>query len=183
MATAARAGAVMTRRAGAALLVIGAAALAGCATRPPVSSETLFGRIAVRVEGQAERSLSAGFELTGHAAQGHLTLTTPLGTTAAQATWEPGQAWLLADGRRTGYASLDDLAAAALGEPLPIAALFDWLRGRPWPGAPSQPRDDAVAGFVQLGWHIDVSRIDDGWLEARRPVPPAVLVRARLERP
>lgn len=167
----------------AAMLAITVTALAGCATRPPVSSETLSGRIAIRVEGQDERSLSAGFELAGHAAQGHLTLTTPLGTTAAQATWEPGQAWLLAEGRRTGYASLDDLAAAALGEPIPIVALFHWLRGRPWPGAPSQPRDDAIAGFVQLGWHIDVSRIDDGWLEARRPAPPAVLVRARLERP
>lgn len=165
------------------MLAVVVAALAGCATRQPVSPDTLVGRIAIRVDGQDERSLSAGFELTGHATQGQLTLTTPLGTTAAQAAWEPGQAWLSAEGRRTGYASLDELAAAALGEPIPIAALFHWLRGRPWPGAPSQPRDDTVAGFVQLGWHINLSKIDDGWLEARRPAPPAVLVRARLERP
>ena len=35
------------------------------------------------------------------------------------------------------YADLDALAAAALGEGVPMLALFDWLRGRPWAGAPS----------------------------------------------
>ena len=33
------------------------------------------------------------------------------------------------------------------GEPLPLVALIDWLRGRPWAGAPNVKRDD---GFDQL---------------------------------
>jgi len=37
------------------------------------------------------------------------------------------------------FASLDELTREALGESVPIEAWFDWLRGRPWPGAPSAP--------------------------------------------
>ena len=174
------------RRLLAALLIAAAAsALAGCAslgvTGQGVPGETLSGRLSVRVDGQAEGGLSAGFELSGSAPQGQLRLSGPLGTTLAQASWAPGQAVLASAGSETRFADLNSLAAAALGEPLPMAALFDWLRGRPWPDAASQLRGDGVPGFEQLGWQIDLARWAEGRVEARRVAPPVVTVRVRLD--
>lgn len=71
------------------------------------------------------------------------------------------------DGRKEGVAAA-----------LPLAALFDWLRGRPWPRAESQARPD---GFEQLGWVVDLSRRAEGWLLARREEAPEVTVRVRLD--
>jgi outer membrane lipoprotein LolB len=110
-----------------------------------------------------------------------LLLSGPLGTTLARAVWSPDRAVLTSAGSETRFTDLDSLSAAALGEALPMAALFDWLRGRPWPGAASQARGDGVLGFEQLGWQVDLARWSDGWVEARRTAPPAVTVRARLE--
>jgi outer membrane lipoprotein LolB len=161
-----------------------AAALAGCATTVPApgeSGETLSGRLSVRVDGQPERAVNAGFELAGSATQGQLLLSGPLGTTLARASWSPGRAMLRSAGAETAYADLDALAVATLGEAIPMAALFDWLRGRAWAGAPAAARADAVPGFAQLGWQIDLARWSEGWVEARRAAPPAITVRARLE--
>ena len=158
--------------------------LAGCATAPASPPDsTLAGRLSVRVDGQPERAVAGGFELSGDAREGKLLLTGPLGTTAARARWSPGQAQLLrgGDAPPERYPDLDALAAATLGEPVPIAALFDWLRGRTWAGAPSSPRADGEAGFEQLGWRIGLARRAEGWVEAVRLAPPVVTVRARLE--
>jgi outer membrane lipoprotein LolB len=156
--------------------------LAGCATTPRPAPD-LAGRLAVRIEaheGAAARSLTTQFELRGDAQAGDLQLTTPLGSTAAQARWRPGLAELItAEGTRR-FADLDALAHDLLGESLPLAALIEWLRGRPWMGAPSQLRE---GGFDQLGWRIDLSRLAEGWVLARRDHPPALSVRARLEMP
>jgi len=174
----------MPRAAGRALACAAVLLLAACATPPPAApgAERLSGRLAVRIAGQAERSVSGGFELTGNAERGELLLTTPLGTTAARAQWSPGQALLRSGSDEWRFDTLDALAAQALGEPVPLAALFDWLRGRPWPGASSQPREAGQAGFVQLGWQVDLSRWAEGWVDARRSTPPEVTVRARLDR-
>lgn len=161
------------------------ALLSACASLTPQPNATpsaqIEGRLSVRVDGQPDRAVSAGFTLSGDAARGSLLLTGPLGTTAALATWAPGQAVLRSGGSETRHADLDSLGRAALGEDLPMAALFDWLRGRPWPGAASQPRADGRTGFQQLGWLVDLGRWADGSLEAVRAAPPVVTVRARLE--
>ena len=60
----------------------------------------------------------------------------------------------------------------------PGFSLFDWLHGRPWRGAPSQPMP---GGFAQLGWSVDTTRLTDGVISARRRAPPAVTFTARLE--
>ena len=159
-----------------------AAVLAACASRPAPTEPSLSGRLAVRVEGHDDRSFSAGFELTGSPAHGRLTLISPLGTAAAQAGWEDGQAWLLTGNGRTEYPDLAALAVATLGEPVPLGALFDWLRGRPWSGAATEPRRDGLAGFEQLGWRVDLTRWDEGWIEARRDSVPVISVRAKIER-
>lgn len=163
--------------------VLMAALLAGCATPPPPSADSLSGRLAVRIDSQPPRNVNADFELSGTPAQGQLTLSGPLGATAAQAHWTPGEAVLVSGGQRSRFDTLDALATEALGERIPIAALFDWLRARPWPGATATPRGDGQPGFEQLGWQISLARRQEGWIEARRSAPPAVTVRARLESP
>lgn len=158
-----------------------AALLAACATAPRAPSD-IAGRMAVQVaahEGAPARSLSTQFSLRGDARAGELELNTPLGNTAAQARWRPGLAELVTPQGTRSFATLDALAQELIGETLPLAALLEWLRGRPWTGAPSVARD---GGFEQLGWRIDLSRIADGWVLAGRERAPAVSVRARLER-
>jgi len=107
-------------------------------------------------------------------------LTTPIGSTTAQARWRPGAAELITAEAQRGFADLDALAQELLGEALPLAALIDWLRGRPWPGAPSLA---SPGGFEQLGWHVDLSRFAEGWVLAARERTPAISVRVRLELP
>ena len=178
---------LVLRAAGTAVLAGMAAMLAGCASLTPLPADgraaPLAGRLAVHIDGQPERGVSAGFELAGSAEQGRLLLTGPLGVGLATASWSSGRAVLDSAGRQTLFPDLDSLAVAALGEALPMAALFDWLRGRAWAGAPASARSDGIAGFEQLGWQVNLSRFALGALEAFRPAPPAVTVRVRLELP
>ncbi len=159
-------------------------ALAGCATlQPQELPPDLAGRLAVRVDAFAQspsRSFSADFDLRGNADRGTLRLTGPLGATLAEVRWQPGRAEL-ADAQGTrAYGTLDAMAQDLFGEALPLVALVDWLRGRPWTGAPNVKRDD---GFEQLGWRIGLGGFAEGLLQATRESAPAVSVRARLEKP
>ena len=170
--------------------LLAALVLAACASVPqgatPVG-EALSGRLAVRVDGGdgvAERSENAAFELQGTPQVGRLNLATPLGTVIAQARWAPGSVVLATPQGERNFADLDALTREVLGESVPVAALFDWLRGRPWPGAASTasaaPHDP---GFTQLGWAVSLARFEEGWVVARRARAPAVTVRAKLDRP
>jgi outer membrane lipoprotein LolB len=166
------------------LLVATALALGGCASLGPQQPPPdLAGRLAVRVDASAQtpsRSFSADFDLRGNTDRGTLRLTGPLGATLAEVRWLPGRAEL-ADAQGTrAYGTLDAMAQDLFGEPLPLIALIDWLRGRPWPGAPNVERDD---GFEQLGWRIGLGDFAEGLLQANRDSAPAVSVRARLEKP
>jgi outer membrane lipoprotein LolB len=168
-------------------LFIGAAllALAGCASVAPPAGELppLAGRLAVTVAAQAgspARSASTQFELHGGAERGRLILTSPLGTTLARASWQPGAAEADTGRGVERHANLDALAQSLLGEPLPLAALVEWLHGRPWGGA---PHTSGPGGFAQLGWDIDTSRRADGLLRATRTAAPAITVRALLDAP
>jgi outer membrane lipoprotein LolB len=161
------------------------AVLAGCATRPPADVQTPWtsGRLSVRVEaavGRPAQNLSASFDLRGSGERGELLLTSPLGTLMASARWAPDLAELTTPEGTTSFDTLDALSQQALGESLPLAALPDWLAGRPWAGAASQPTD---TGFEQLGWQVSLARRAEGWVEARRAAPPAVTVRAKLDEP
>ena len=70
----------------------------------------------------------------------------------------------------------------AIGDQLPLPAMFDWLGGQPWPFAPVQRSSDA-GSFDQLGWHVDVSQLADNRLiDAQRPEPaPTLHVRVKLD--
>lgn len=164
--------------------LLAASLLAGCATvgqKAPPDSATLSGKLSVRVDATAttpSRSESGNFELKGTPEAGQLNLSTPLGTVMAQARWAGNRAWLATSQGETAYPDLDALTQEMLGESLPVAALFDWLRGRPWPGTASRPVE---GGFEQLGWTIDLARFGEGWVAARRAQAPAVLVRAKVD--
>jgi outer membrane lipoprotein LolB len=168
------------------MVLVATLAVTACATPPqtrfPLNPWTT-GRLSLRVEATADKpsqGLSTAFELRGTGDAGELRLLSPLGTRMATATWGSGRALLqTGDGERS-FASLDELAVQALGEPLPLAALPDWLAGRPWPRQPFRAIAD---GFEQLGWQVNTSERAEGRVAARRESPPAVQLRVRLDLP
>ena len=182
------------------LKVCGAAAVAlalqACVTHPPpLPGHVYSGRLAVRTEAapaQPARSVSGQFELSGNASSGQLVLTSPLGTTVARARWsepvgalgEPSRIELEADGGTTRYATLGEMMQRAIGDQLPLPAMFDWLSGQPWPAAPARHAADG-GSFDQLGWRVDVSQFAGAHLiDAQRPLPAPVLhVRVKLDAP
>ncbi len=171
-------------------LALVALAVSACTTLPlpaPATGETLSGRLALRVDASgdaAAKAFSAAFDLRGDASAGTLGLSTPLGSMLAEARWSPVEVVLATPQGTRRYANLDALTRDALGESVPIEAWFDWLRGRPWPGAPSEPVPGLEQGFAQLGWRVDLgSFAADGALNATRSAPaPTVTVRIRLDR-
>ena len=180
-----------------AVVIAFAALAAACTTVPPAppaeASDVLSGRLALRVEplaNEAPRSVSAAFDLRGDSRAGTLGLSTPRGSMLAQARWSPVEVVLTTPRETRRFASLDELTREALGESVPIEAWFDWLRGRPWPGAPSAPLDAAstapsnppVPSFRQLGWRVDLAQFRAGTIAATRETPvPVVTVRIRLD--
>ena len=171
-------------------VVTSAALVAACTTVPPAPAaapaETLSGRLALRVEpvgDEAAHAISAAFDLRGNARAGTLGLSTPLGSMLAQARWSPAEVVLVTPRETRRFATLDALTREVLGESVPVEAWFDWLRGRPWPGAPSATSPAAPDSFDQLGWHVDLGRFAEGTVAATRASPPPlVTVRIRLDR-
>jgi outer membrane lipoprotein LolB len=147
-------------------LLLAALVLAGCASPPrsevPAGVKVWTGRLALAVQDTQAQSFSAGFELKGSPESGELTLFNPLGGTAGVATWSPGSATMRSGGQVRQFASLDALVTEVAGAPIPIAALFDWLAGRP---------------AEVPGWQVDLSQVAEGRLRAQRsdPPPPADL--------
>nr|WP_276598280.1 outer membrane lipoprotein LolB [Roseateles koreensis] len=157
----------------------------------------LNGRLSVQVNNSGSARATggnAGFELTGNPAAGQLTLSTPLGSLLARASWRPGEVKLQTPDADRSYTDLDELTRELLGEPIPVAALFDWLQGRPWPQVPSRPLLAPSPGFFQLGWRVDLSAYDaatrQGLIVATRSAAdsegsmqndPTVTLRARIE--
>jgi len=169
------------RQLGAAALLALAILGSGCASRPPsqdFSGERLQGRLSVQSD--AGSSGSSAFELLGNADAGQLELSTPLGSLVARASWSAGSVLLETPNEKRRFNSLDELGQDLLGEPVPVAALFDWLRARPWPLSASEPLPAPARGFTQIGWRIELDRFDDGLLVARRLAAPALTLRVRL---
>ena len=162
----------MRRRALSRLAAICACAVvAGCAGVLPTPSRTnqahWQGRLSVTVQSTPPSRVQAGFALEGSALQGTLNLYSPLGTTVAALAWQPGEAQLHQGSHPVTYGSLAELTQDALGSPLPVEALFDWLQGVATPVA---------------GWQVDVSQLGQGKLMARRTEPqPLVVLRLQLD--
>ncbi len=147
-------------------LLLVCAGILGCAQpakRAVAGEEFWSGRLALQVEDQASQSFSALFELRGNPQNGGLVLISPLGNRLAQLDWRDGHAQLSTGTQDVRSSdSLDNLLQEVTGARIPVAALFEWLRG----SQSSAP-----------GWQADLSGIENGRLVARRfePAPPATL--------
>lgn len=162
--------------------------VAGCVSTPATSTLPLAysGRLAVRAAASAHHTataFSARFELSGDAIHGRLQLLSPLGTTLADAVWNPSGVVLRSGEHLQVFDTLDDMALHVLGQPVPLAALWDWLEGRPHANAPALPLRDST-GFEQWGWRIDTSSLlDAGLLQASQDTPAGpTSLRIRLDR-
>lgn len=125
---------------------------------------------------------SGSFELMGNASVGQLELATPTGSLLARVRWTPTSVSLEQPKEERSYDSLDALTLELLGESVPVAALFDWLAGRPWSGAVSTPLATPLTGFAQLGWRVETDRLGDGVLVASQLGGRAATLRVRLAR-
>ncbi len=145
------------------------ALLSACATPPSVApSADWSGRLAVQLLKDPPESLSASFELRGTAQAGQMVLLSPMGTSLASLQWQPDHARLEQGQQRIESHSLQNLAARLTGTELPIAALFEWLAGRP---------------AQAEGWHVDLSSHAQGRITAERRLPaPATVLRIVLDR-
>lgn len=157
----------LTRRSfGCAFGLVAALGLVGCAApvnRPDIAAERLWiGRFSLVVNSDPPQSLSAGFELSGSADTGLLLLNSPLGSQIARVRWTAEGVEMQQGNRLTRHTSLESLATDRGEAPIPVAALFSWLAGRPAPVS---------------GWTADLSRHAEGRIVARRlhPLPEAEL--------
>jgi len=157
-----------------ALALVATLFIAGCAHRTGANASfpeeaQWNGRLALKVQTEPPQAFSADFELGGNPQSGLLVFFTPLGTTAARLQWAPGVATLVTDGEIRQFDSLAALAQQATGAELPVRALFDWLNGQ----ATEVP-----------GWTVDLSRLEQGRLQAARAAGalPAVDLRIVLQR-
>ena len=156
------------------LVAIALALLTGCASPPRApgladsATGPWSGRLALQVQDQASQSFSASFELKGSARSGELALFGPLGGTLAVLAWSPGAATLNSNGQARQFVSVDALVTHVTGSAIPVAALFDWLRGV----------DTSVPG-----WRADLSQLGQGRVAAKRlEPPPEADLRVVLER-
>jgi len=153
--------------------------LAGCATPQRItqgssalgtdSQRAAFertGRFALNVaysNGQRD-ALQGGFAWLDTGQRLVLDLANPMGSTLARIEVTAGSAVVTrSDGSTEEAANADALVEKVLGSPLPVSGLRDWLRGRVGSGqAQNLEKDEQgnVAGFVQDGWRVRLSRYD-----------------------
>ena len=142
-----------------ALAIAAAAALGACASLP-----------------EAGRPLPGGFELSGRVAVRHgkdpasgkifwrhsddsdeLLITSPIGQGIARISRERDRFRLVTGDKQEYHAAdAESLTEQALGWPLPLAGLADWVQARASPGRPAEMSGDADQGMElrQDGWRI-----------------------------
>ncbi|GAA4022882.1 lipoprotein insertase outer membrane protein LolB [Actimicrobium antarcticum] len=98
----------------------------------PVTSIELGGRLSVRYQNNGkEEAVHGSFSWSQRAGNTLVTLRSPLGQTLATITIGPAESTLSQAGQPTRTAADPDaLATEALGWPLPLAGLRDWLQGQ-----------------------------------------------------
>ena len=147
--------------------------ISGCVSSPKINPDspqgshktpTWTGRLSLQIKSQPEQAFFAGFELRGNAAQGELSLYSPIGSTLGLMRWSPGQATLESSGDIKKFSSADELLEKSTGAAIPLSALFDWLRG---------------TNTALSGWSADLSRQPDGRIDAIRR-EPAPLTQLRI---
>jgi outer membrane lipoprotein LolB len=162
------------QRTGLAVLLLSLSLLTACmhAPRTPAGSAQAAlwsGRLSLQVHSEPVQSFSAGFELKGSPEKGELLLSSPLGNTLLAARWTPLEAVLEESGKTRRFSHIDALIEQSTGAALPVAALFDWLHGKPG---------------QQQGWNADLGQLPQGRISAQRSKPlPRADLRIVLDRP
>ena len=157
-----------------AALLLSLSLLTACmhAPRTPAGSaqaELWSGRLSLQVHSEPVQSFSAGFELKGSPEKGELLLSSPLGNTLLAARWTPLEAVLEESGKSRRFSHIDALIEQSTGAALPVAALFDWLHGKPG---------------QQQGWTADLGQLAQGRISAQRSKPlPRADLRIVLDKP
>ena len=122
------------------------------------------GRISLQIQSDPVQAFFAGFELKGRSERGELTLTSPIGNVLGIMRWSPDEAVLESGNEIKRFTSVDALLEQTTGAAIPVAALFDWLRGE----------------NTQLnGWSADLSELNIGRIVATR-TEPAPQTRLRI---
>jgi outer membrane lipoprotein LolB len=166
--------------------------LAGCAglsqqsapdtaVQTPVAyqeSIAIDGRISVQyAQNDQPQSLHGSFNWSQAPGRTALELLSPLGQTVATIDVRPDMATLVQSGRAPQMApDIDQLAARALGWPLPVAGMRHWLQGRGTDsaGKPFQavPGDENASFVTADGWRVAYptwqTETDSGRLRPRR---------------
>jgi len=149
-------------------LLAAAAILAGCATSSAnLSTATvgayrdtidLNGRVSVNYQKDGKLESSTGnFNWAQRPGAIDVTLASPLGQTLATISVTPGSATLTQSGQAPRTASdIDSLSQVALGWPLPVSGLRDWLQGYAIDGQgqrfSASPANNSV--ITKDGWRL-----------------------------
>ncbi len=156
------------------ICLVGLICLTACVQLPPAPSNAATtgfwsGRLSLQVHSEPPQSLTAGFELKGSPEQGEFVLSSPLGNTLLAARWTPLEATLYSAEKPRSFKSIDALIEQSTGAALPVAALFDWVAGKP---------------SSLNGWTADLRQQAQGRISARRSSPlPSSDLRIVLDRP
>lgn len=149
-------------------------AATGCSSPAPLrrtddGTDAWSGRFHLTTHTERIQTVAAMFTLEGSAAQGQLLLSSPLGTTLAQASWSQDHARLVANDRTTQFADMDALTTALMGSAIPVWALFDWIKGKP---------------TVVEGWDVNLADWSAGRIAATRTHPlPLAHIRILIDPP
>lgn len=143
--------------------------IAGCATLPPPAAPLtgdafeVTGRFAAR---QGSEGGSGRIQWRHSATDDDLLVSNPIGQGIARITRRDGVYTLeTADDRKFTSNDADALAAQALGWPLPVSGLPDWLRGQPVPGRPASVERGAngeLRLLEQDGWRVEYLAFEEG---------------------
>jgi outer membrane lipoprotein LolB len=115
------------------------------------------GRVGIRDRNPGGSSGSANLNWQQCGERFDIRLSGPLGAGAAHLYGNGDQTTLKRSGERAVVTDNPEQMLADMGWPLPVSALFDWVRGLPNPDQryTIHPLD---TGFVQDGWHVNVAK-------------------------
>ncbi|MFL9880737.1 lipoprotein insertase outer membrane protein LolB [Herbaspirillum rhizosphaerae] len=167
---------------------------AGCATvAPPESADSgpaverryndsidLSGRLSIRYEqDRREQAVHGSFTWNQSARHIVLSLLSPLGQTLATIDIKPGIAVLTQSGKPPlSAADVDVLTEQALGWPLPVSGLRDWLqgfgRGADGKAFVAQPSRDTVRFTTRDGWNLSYGEWQDDAAKTEKNRPKRI---------
>jgi len=158
------------------LLCLAMLVLVGCAapTSPQSTRSDFFtrqGRFAIQsqqVNGTTD-AVQGGFNWVDQGSKLTLDLTSPMGSTLARVQVSANESVLTqSNGQQVHAKTPDELMLIAIGQPVPVLGLREWMAGRLAPqGNRAIPASDVVnneqgrlSAFTQDGWRVELSRYD-----------------------